>query len=191
MARPQPPRVALGYVPGMPDDIQSLLATLPIDELAAQTGESPDAVREAAGVALPALLGGLQANADSGDASSLLEALGQHEDRDPSAVDASEGAQIASHIFGSHEEQVISQLGSTGLSSDLLQKLIPLLAPFVMAWLAKQMSGEDAAGGKDLLESILGRVLGTGSTGGSQAGSASAGSILGNLLDGLLGGAHS
>ncbi|MEZ5096934.1 MAG: DUF937 domain-containing protein [Nocardioides sp.] len=44
-------------------DLDALLAALPIDQLAAQLGEDPVAVRQAAGVALPALLGGMQANA--------------------------------------------------------------------------------------------------------------------------------
>src|SRR5689334_3508659 len=113
-------------------DIAALLDSLPIDSLAAQTGESPDAVREAAQVALPALLGGLNANAAAGGVGSLLEALARHEGGDGADVDASEGAQIASHIFGANQEQVINQLGATGVSSGLLQKLIPLLAPIVM-----------------------------------------------------------
>lgn len=175
-------------------ELDALLASLPIDTLAAQTGATPDAVRQAAGLALPALLGGLQANAEGGGADSLLEALGQHEGRagDPDPV---EGEQIAAHVFGARQDQVVDKLSAAGVPSGLLEKLIPLLAPIVMAWLAKQMADGDSsspsAGGTDLLESILGRVLGTGSTGGSQAGGASAGSILGNILDGLLGGAHS
>jgi hypothetical protein len=170
-------------------DLQSLLASLPIDQLAAQTGESPDAVRQAADVVLPALLGGLQANADGGGAASLLEALGQHADRDAGAVDPSEGAQIASHIFGANQDQVISQLGSTGVSGGLVQKLIPLLAPIVMAWLAKQLGNKATApaggsAGTDILGQVLGQVLG-GSTGGTSGG---AGGLLGQVLGGLLGG---
>ncbi len=195
-----------GYVPGM-SDLQSLLATLPIDQLAAQVGASPEEVQKAAGVALPALLGGIQANAESGGLGSLLDALTQHEDRDASSVDASEGARIASHIFGDHEEQVINQLGSTGVSSGLLAKLIPLLAPFVMGYLAKQMGSKGAApsagGSGDVLGQILGQVLGgsTGGAGGTGGGIAgqilgqvlggkggSAGDLLGGVLGGLLGG---
>ncbi|TCJ30084.1 DUF937 domain-containing protein [Nocardioides jejuensis] len=170
-------------------DLDALLASLPIDSLAAQTGESPDAVRQAAGVALPALLGGLHANAEGGGLGSLLEALSQHEGGDGTQVDAAEGAQIASHIFGANQEQVINQLGSTGVPSGLLQKLIPLLAPIVMAWIAKQMAGKGAApssgGSGDVLGQVLGQVLG-GATGGSGGGLA--GSILSNVLGGLLGG---
>lgn len=178
-------------------DLDAILASLPIDALANQLGESPDAVRQAAQVAVPALLGGLHANAQGGGAASILEALTQHAGRstdDPAKIDAAEGAKIASHIFGSNQDQVVKQLGASGgASSGLINKLLPLLAPMVMAWLASRLTGHgqtttangasDTAGG-GLLGQVLGQVLG----GGGAAGGSGAGGILGGILGGLLGG---
>jgi hypothetical protein len=174
-------------------DLDALLDSLPIDALAAQIGENPDDVRKAAAVALPALLGGLDANAQGGGAASLLEALAQHEGRssDHSAtIDATNGEKIAAHIFGDQQEQVISQLGSTGVASGLLQKLIPLLAPMVMAWLANQMAGKGAAPSSSGAGSVLGTILEQvlKGSGGSAGSAPSAGSIIGDVLGGLLGG---
>lgn len=176
-------------------DLDALLANLPIDALAAQIGEDPDEVRQAAAVALPALLGGLDANAQDGGAASLLEALAQHEGRspgDPAAIDAIDGEKIAAHIFGDQQEQVISQLGSTGVASGLLQKLIPLLAPMVMAWVAGQLAGKGAApsagGDPGTLGTILEQVLKGALGGGAPSQAPTAGSILTDILGGLLGG---
>lgn len=79
-------------------------------------------------------------------------------------------------------------LGSQGQGGlgDIIQKLLPILAPIVMAFLAKQFGGgsqtaqSDNSGG---IGDILGSLLG-GGAGGSNAG----GGDLGDLLGGLLGG---
>ena len=56
--------------------IDDILQSLPIDQLAQQVGADPQEVQQAAQAALPALLGGLHANAqDPGGASSIVEAL--------------------------------------------------------------------------------------------------------------------
>ena len=57
-----------------------ILDQVPIDQLAGQLGVGSDEVRQAAEHALPALLGGLQANAsDPAGADSLLAALSDHQ----------------------------------------------------------------------------------------------------------------
>ena len=59
--------------------LDDILGALPADAISQQVGASPDDVRAAAAAVLPALLGGLQANAsDPSGAGSILEALGQH-----------------------------------------------------------------------------------------------------------------
>ena len=168
--------------------VDDILQNLPIDQLAQQVGADPQEVQQAAQAALPALLGGLQANAQGGGASSLLEALGQHtDDVDPSQVDEADGQQIASHIFGSNEEQVYSALGGTGASSGLIKKLIPILAPIVLSYIANKVlkggggglgggtatqqpapADSSAQGGPGSLESMLQDVLG-GALGGGTA----------------------
>lgn len=179
--------------------INELAASLPIDQIAAQLGEDPAAVRQAVGVALPALVGGLNANAaDPGGEASLLEALGQHDaglvsgQVDLDAVDTADGARIAHHIFGAEQDQVINQLGATGASSGLLKKLIPILAPIVLSYLAKEMGAKGgAAAGGGVLGSILSSILAgaaQGAGGSSQASGGALGGVLGDLLGGLLGG---
>ncbi|MBK7821095.1 MAG: DUF937 domain-containing protein [Tessaracoccus sp.] len=157
-------------------DIQDLFDQLPIDQLAAQVGSDPADVSRAVGAVLPALLMGMDANAqDQAGEASLLEALGQHAGRSPfdvSNVDESDGAKIASHVFGSNEDAVVAQLGGAAGDQGLIQKLMPILAPIVMAWLANKLMKVDEgqgrpqsapqAGGGGILGSILGQILGGG-----------------------------
>jgi hypothetical protein len=190
------------YGRGMADhtsDLDELRSSLPIDQIASQLGEDPDAVRQAVDVALPALLGGLQANAqDPGGEASLAQAVGQHdaavatEPIDLADVDAADGERITAHIFGAQQDQVVQQLGATGVSSSLVQKLLPLLAPIVLSYLAKQMGAKGgAAAGGGVLGSILSSVLAGAAqgAGGSSRASTSGGlgGVLGDLLGGLLG----
>ena len=181
-------------------DIQDLYDQLPLDQLAAQVGGDPAEVGKAVGAVLPALLMGMDANAqDASGEASLLDALGQHAGRSPfdvSSVDEADGAKIARHVFGSNEDAVVARLGGAAGDQGLIQKLIPILAPLVMAWLANQVAGQSQsksasqADGGGVLGQILGQVLGGQS--GTQQGSSSpgglGGGILADVLGGLLGG---
>ncbi len=98
--------------------LDDILGALPADQIAQQVGASPDEVRTAAAAVLPALLGGLQANAgDPSGAGSILQALGQHDDdlltggADLSAIDEQDGTAIAGHIFSEQEDEVVNRLG--------------------------------------------------------------------------------
>ncbi len=185
------------------DDIAS---RLPIQQLADQVGASPAEVERAVHTVLPALLGGLQANAaDPGGAASLTTALGHHAENLPgdgtvdlSQIDTADGARITRHVFGDATDQVIHQLGGVGGgNAGLIAKLMPLLAPIVLAYLGKQMTGSGSGGG-GVLGSILGSILGGAASGmgGSSSGSSSGGNPAGNIdlgdilggLGGLLGG---
>lgn len=187
---------ARGYGRGMAD-IDALRASLPIDQLAAQVGEDPDDVRRAVDVALPALFGGLKANADDpGGEASLAEAVGEHdaavatEPIDLADVDPADGERITAHIFGAQQDQVVQQLGATGVSSSLVRKLLPLLAPIVLSYLAKQLGSKGGAGGGGVLGAVLGSILSGAAqgAGGSSRSSGGLGDILGGVLGGLLGG---
>ena len=127
-----------------------ILDQVPIDQLAGQLGVGSDEVRQAAEQALPALLGGLQANAsDPAGADSLLAALSDHQGAVTSLgdVDEQDGRAIVGNIFGGNTDQVVGRLGElSGTSGSLVQKLLPLLAPIVMSWLAKKM-GQGGLGG--------------------------------------------
>lgn len=177
--------------------VDDILQSLPIDQLAQQVGADPREVEQAAQSALPALLGGLHANAqDPGGASSIVEALGQHDDDllqggvDVAQVDQQDGERIASHIFGSNEEQVYSALGSSGADGGLVKRLIPILAPIVLSYLAnKVLRGGGGVGG------VGGGGLGGGATApqsqtdnSAQGGPGSLDSMLQDVLGGALGG---
>lgn len=123
-------------------EIDQLLQQLPTDAIAARLGEDPASVESAARAALPALFGGLQANAaDPAGEVSILEALQQH---DPSLVqgginldevDTRDGEAITHHIFGPQEDEIVNRLGGAGggAGSTLVQKLLPILAPIVLS----------------------------------------------------------
>ena len=188
--------------------LDDILGALPADAISQQVGASPDDVRAAAAAVLPALLGGLQANAsDPSGAGSILEALGQHQDdllsggADLSAINESDGQAITNHIFGDREEDVVNRLGEvpamggSGMGGALVKKLLPILAPMVLSWLAKQVLGGAGGGGglggggaapqrADTSPSL------PGSTGGAAGGPGSldAGSIISDILGGMLGG---
>ena len=209
--------------------LDDILGALPADQVSQQVGASPDEVRTAAAAVLPALLGGLQANADDpGGAGSILQALGQHDDdlltggADLSAIDEQDGSAIAAHIFGDQQDEVVNRLGGlpavggSGFGGDLVKKLLPILAPMVLSWLANRVlkggggtasaqpadttpslpggSGGASAPGSldDLLRDVLGGATsgaaGAASGQGGSAGGFDPGSIIGDVLGGILGG---
>jgi hypothetical protein len=176
-------------------NFDDLLSRIPMDQLARQLGVDEQTARNATTQALPALLGGMQANAqDPAGAASLSSALRQHDDNlldggvDVAQVDANDGDKIVRNVFGDNRQQVVNQLGGLGGggNSGLIAKLLPLLAPIVMSYLAKQFTGQGGpsagspSSGGGGLEDLLGGLLG--GQGRGQAGG------IGDLLGGLLGG---
>jgi len=146
-----------------------ILAQVPVGQLADRFGVGEGDITQAAEQALPALLGGLNANADDpAGASSILEALTQHQGQVPDdleQIDEQDGQRIVRHIFGDNTGQVQQQLGGLGggATGDLVKKLLPILAPIVLSWLAKKMSQQGGLGG------VLGDVLGGGAGAGGQS----------------------
>jgi hypothetical protein len=178
------------------DNVDEIVANIPMNALADQLGVDPGTAETAVRQALPALLGGLRANAaDPSGEASLAGALEQHPPDlveggvDLNQVDPEDGEKIVGHIFGSNTDQVAQTLGGNlGGSGDLIKKLLPLLAPIVLSYLSRRMRdgaatpGDQQGGGLgDALGSILGG-LGAGSGQQTQGGS-----IL-DMLGGLLGG---
>ena len=198
-------------------DYDEILQQIPMDQLASMLGVDEQTASAATQEALPALLGGLQANAaDPDGAASLASALGGHGGLldgglDLSQVDTSDGQAILGNIFGSNTGAVMSQLGgygalSRGGGSSLISKLLPLLAPIVMAWLAKKVQGGLGGGSTSASgaqSQDQGGVLGSGQgaspaqqdqaaqsdAGASDQGLGGGGDILGQILGGVLGGA--
>lgn len=161
-------------------DLDELLSILPMDQLAQRIGASPGDVEAATRNALPALLMGMGANTkDPAGEASLASAIGQHNPQlvqggvNLDEVDEADGAKIAHHVFGDNEEQVINQLGGLGGGNAMIQKLLPILAPIVMSWLAGKLMGRDEAQGQPRqqpstggggLSDILGQILGGGAS---------------------------
>lgn len=182
-----------------------------MDQLAAQLGVDQATAEQAARQAIPALLGGMQANAeDPAGARSLAGALGDHPSNlieggvDLDQVDANDGEKIVGNIFGPNQDQVVQTLGGNlgGQAGGLIQRLLPILAPIVLAYLSKRIlgqrqdSGQDdplgsilgggATGSSNPLNDLLGSMLGGAAAGGGASGQPSGGSIF-DILGGLLG----
>lgn len=166
--------------------MDDLLAQIPMDQLARQLGVPSDEAEALTRQALPALLGGMEANAQKpGGETSLAEAIGQHDDDlldggvDLDRVDTDDGQKIVRHVFGENRDEVISRLGG-GSKESMMSSLLPLLAPLVMSFLAKKAGGGSGAGstGGGGIGDLLGGLLGGGSGGGG----------IEDLLGGLLGG---
>jgi hypothetical protein len=161
--------------------IGAIARELGVDEGTAQAG---------AAALLPAVLGGFKGQAQShpeglGGLVGMLGGMGGGGLLEsvlapaPSNVDA--GNSVLGQIFGSKDvSRTVADhaAGQTGLSSDLLKKMLPLIAMAVAGYMAHQ--GGAGAGGGGLLGGLLGSVMGGGQAGG--------GGMLGNVLGGLMGG---
>lgn len=189
-------------------------------QLSQQIGADEQQTAGAVQMALPVLLGGLAKNAQSPAGAQALGAA-LDKDHDPGMLDnlgamlgggalGSMGGGILGHVLGGQRPAVEQGLGkATGLNGNQIGKLLMLLAPIVMAALArrKQEQGVDAGGlggmlngeKNDLqrrnpqlggLASMLDRD-GDGSIVddiAKMAGGGGAGGGLGGMLGGLLGG---
>ena len=181
--------------------VDEILSEIPVNQLASQLGADEATTEQAIRAALPALLGGMEANAqDPGGAASLAEAVGQH---DPglveggvnlNEVDTQDGAKIVQHVFGPNQGKVVDQIsGFMGGSGGDLVKQAAADPRADRAGLAGQevhrrrgrhghrrAQQDDPMGG---LVDVLGGLLG-----GAAAGGGSQGSAITDLLGGLLGG---
>lgn len=165
--------------------VEDITSRIDIDQLAALLGTDPSTAQAATQAAIPALLGGLQANASTADgAASLAAALDAHADSPATGenldqIDTEDGRRILAHVLADDPQRLsgVSQLGG-----DLLAKLLPILAPIVLRYLAERFTGttSDQTGSSGDLGDLLGGLLGS-------SGSAAASGGLGDLLGGILG----
>jgi hypothetical protein len=103
-------------------ELDDLLSQIPMEQLAQQLGVDEQMAELAARQALPALLAGMNANAqDPAGAASLANALGQHDDAlldggvSLDHVDTNDGDKIVGNVFGESRDQVVNRLGGGGL----------------------------------------------------------------------------
>jgi hypothetical protein len=172
--------------------LDDLFAQIPVADIAQQIGADPGEVDSTIRTLVPVLVGGLHDNAQNADSATNIEAAatnhaaqglldsGAGADR----VDPAEAQNAIAKIFGGNDTgQVASALSDAGAgNSELIQKLLPMLAPIVLAYIGKQLGqkGETSGGG---LGDVLGSILGGASGGGNK----SIGSVLGNVLGGKSG----
>ncbi len=177
--------------------LDDILKQVPIDDIAAKLGVSPDVAKEAVEQGGAVLLGGLAKNASTTEGSSAIEnALKRHEGRTGAAkvedIDQADGGKIVSHILGDDEKKVTEKLTESPKTAGIdFGKLLPILAPIVMGLIAnatkdksaKSAPSESQPGGGGIGD-VIGGILGGGS-------SSSGGGGIGDILGGILGGGSS
>jgi hypothetical protein len=104
---------------------------------AARLGVETGTASSAVAAALPALLGGIEANAQNpAGAASLSAALGTKDPALPAdgvdldQVDTDDGAEIVGNVFGVKQDKVVAALGSDWRTPDqsIIAKVLPMLA---------------------------------------------------------------
>ncbi len=175
---------------------QSLAATLfqqlqqgqGLQQVSQQLGLDSAQTRQAVGSALPLLLGAMGQNASEPQgAQSLLNALQRDHSGGGGGFDlggilgavmggggssATDGAGILGHVFGGQQPQAAAALGQkAGLDSGTSGKLLAILAPIVMSFLAQRFAQQ---GNATELSSALGQEAQNGG---------GLGSLLGGALD--------
>ncbi|MEO8813645.1 MAG: DUF937 domain-containing protein [Mycobacterium sp.] len=183
-------------------NLDDLFALIPTQDIAAKLGVDAGEVDSAIRTLVPMLVGGLQENAQDTDVASNIEAAASSHAAqglldggvNVGEIDAADGLKAVANIFGGNDSsQVAAALSGAGAgNSDLVQRLLPMLAPIVLAYIGKQLMGQkgepaqqQAGSGGGGLGDILGGILG-GMSGGGDA-NKSMGSILGNALGGKTG----
>jgi hypothetical protein len=199
--------------------LDELIAQIPVQDIASKIGADEGEVNNAIRTLVPALVGGVAENVHAGeiDSSELESAVAQQGasgllDGGVSVdqVDAQQGDQFVARIFGGNDSNAVaSALAGQGAGGgDLIKKLLPILAPIVLAYIGKQFAQRSAApagagtqaqaapsgGLGDVLGSILGGAGGGGNNplgsilGSVLGGSGGQSNPIGEILGGLLGG---
>ena len=184
--------------------LDDLFKQIPVADIASKLGVDQGEVSQAIQTLVPTLLGSLQENVqaddiDSTELESVVVAEGQSDlltgGVNVDQLDVSQGNQIVASLFGGNDtSQVASALSGAGAGGgDLIKRLLPMLAPIVLAYVGKQLAAKNtgaaaqaAPGGG--IGDILGSILG-GAAGGGGGGNNALGSILGGVLGGNQGGA--
>ena len=142
------------------DDLLGQLQGAPAGQIAQQLGTDPRTAQDAIAAALPMIVGAL-----GGLGGLLGSVLGGGA---PASRQLDAGG-ILGHIFGGAQPRAESGLGqATGLNSGQSGQLLKILAPIVMAFLAKQVMAKnmDAGGLGSMLGQEHSRVQSQGGLGG-------------------------
>ena len=162
------------------NDLLGQLSGAPVQQVSQQLGVDPGTAESAIQAALPMLIGALGQNAQQPQgAEALFGALqNDHQGLDIGSVlgavlgsgnssaglspqagmAAAAAPAILGHIFGGKQQAAEQTLGSaTGLNSPQTRMLMQILAPIVMAYLAKRFFGGQQAASPTQLQSVLGQ----------------------------------
>ena len=175
------------------DDLLNQLQGPQIAQIGEQLGLSGSQASTAVSTALPLLMGALGRNAGLPQgAEALYNALqNDHAGLDLGSVlgavmgGGGQGAQILGHIFGGQQPRAEQALGqATGLGNDRAGALLKMLAPIVLAYLAKRMFEQRQAdtGAPPSTPKELGQMLGEEHQRVTQQGGLGGG-VLGAVLD--------
>jgi len=159
-------------------------------------------VNQAIQTLVPTLLGSLHENvqADDIDSTHLESAVVAEGQSDlltgginVDQIDQGQGNQLIASLFGGNDtNQVASALSGAGAGGgDLIKRLLPMLAPIVLAYVGKQFAAKNAGAQAQAapgggIGDVLGGLLGGG---GGGAANNPLGNILGSVLGGNQGGA--
>lgn len=156
-----------------------------------QFGLSPQQSQQAIGALLPAISSAMKRNTASPQGlAGLMGALqnGQHDQylENPQALSQNaqtDGNAILGHLFGSKDvSRAVAGRASeqTGISSDILKKMLPMVAMMAMGGLSKQTNNNQGIQGM-LAQAAMQQLMGGGQQGAPAKG-------IGGILGGLLGG---
>jgi hypothetical protein len=180
--------------------LDDLINQIPVADIASKLGADQGEVSQAIATLVPTLLGSLQENVqaddiDSTQLESVVVAEGESDlltgGVNVDQLDESQGNQMVASLFGGNDtDQVASALAGAGApGGDLIKRLLPMLAPIVLAYVGKQFSQNKTAGAQAQaapgggMADILGSILG-GAAGGGGANNNPLGAILGSVLGG-------
>lgn len=182
--------------------LDDLFNQIPVADIASKLGADQGQVSQAIQTLVPTLLGTLQENVqaddiDSSELESVVVAEGESDlltgGVNVDQLDEGQGNQLVASLFGGNDtNQVASALAGAGApGGDLIKRLLPMLAPIVLAYVGKQFAQKNAAGAGAQAQAapgggigdVLGSILG-GASGGGAAGNNPLGAILGSVLGG-------
>lgn len=186
------------------DELFAQLEGAPLQQISQQLGVGKAQAAGAVSAALPLLIGALGKNASQPQGAEALFGALQKDHAGSADIGSllgmvlgggaatrqTDGAGMLGHILGGQQDRAEQHLGeATGLGGDRAGQLMKILAPIVMAYLAKRMfSGSDSdtatgmAGGRNPTADVLGAILGREQQQARQQGGIGGG-LLGAVLD--------
>lgn len=179
-------------------EFDGLLDLIPIGDIAKQLGVSEDVAEAAVKQAIPAIIGGMAANAkDTNGKASLEKALSKHATSSSGKkvavkdIDTADGEKIVNNVFGVKKTEVAAAVADSSkgdVTKELIAKLLPIIAPIVISFIASQFLGQKTAAPAAKEPEPAASSGGIGDLLGGLLGSSQGQEIVGSVLGGLLGG---